>query len=1157
MTMDLREKYGKLAPKPPGLPAAPRDGGDVADSRNTNLNGTIKNTKPIIRDGKKFQGNETEFYDQFLLDMNYGSTCLRTSNDVLMPSQIMMMMADVKPFVANSQSFHRRAQSFHPNDQQHRDVSPGPQPSLKTSKSWVHPEREESGKGITGRLAIDDLDDEVCNKIESVLAINNNEMKRPNFDNVDLAPILLTVQKQMEAAYKQSRRQQDKNSDDEDNDEDTSDEESGSDYSDDSDSMEDGKHQRRRRRVPKFVKPNISAEPRPLMQLPEEAPIANWPPFIRPKCDPPSLVCPPPSYRENFSQRYNVPIKPFDNKKTTKEPEVVYDADRTQPNSLDFILQRPPTPSPNPTVSKFGDQLLTFESRFECGNLLKALHLDSCHYELQVRKDWNTAGHTQWYYFRVTGMVAGVPYRFDISNLMKKDSLYNYGLRPLVYSENAASSKGVGWHRAGENIIYFKNPTDPAAEEEDPNTRPSYTLSFTVVFESEDDTVFFAHCYPFSYSDLQAEITALKEDPFRSTLFRHTVLCKSLGGNNIDLITITTPVQTPDDLKRRKGIIISARVHPGETNSSWMMKGLIHYLTSDSREAQFLRDQFVIKIVPMLNPDGVIVGNYRCNLKGYDLNRKWSVADTEWAKTRVPEICGMRDLLTRSSETREIVFFCDLHGHNRKNGIFMYGCHSNETSTNRPVNNNKPRLLEETLSTFRERVFPYMLSKLSPDLFFFRRCQFKMQKSKEGTGRITVRKVYGILNSFTLEASFCGSDTPYGGFHYSTSDLERMGETLGKTLFEYFSSGGKVATEVHTKLQKLFDEKDPNIEPEESASSDTTSDDEKLRIKPKATRKKLTKRRNRPSVTKVQPAPDMSDPFQSGNAVKVSKIKIVPRVNPAERRPSSAGKETVKMSSIKISSQPIQAENIGSARRRSKTMAAIEYTDQRKKYDPPPPPKKNMNKVVLELSTQQASENMSKRNEETTIIGPVVDELPMFADDFPPPNSVSQLSYGITLRQITNSKNQNPILLSTSRADYLANNHNKVSRLVTIDQQEGNLSQRQKALFPKPFGKHTPIGAGSILDDDHDLPLPSGVSSSVGRLQKLNGGGGAGFGGSQSKLAMLKYARAEALMMGLVQNAADAANATLSRSQQLGIGRRGSLRRAPLSSSVELLNHSK
>ena len=50
------------------------------------------------------------------------------------------------------------------------------------------------------------------------------------------------------------------------------------------------------------------------------------------------------------------------------------------------------------------------------------------------------------------------------------------------------------------------------------------------------------------------------------------------------------------------------RVHPGETPSSWMMRGVIQYLTGDTDTARALRDRFVFKIVPMLNPDGVIIG---------------------------------------------------------------------------------------------------------------------------------------------------------------------------------------------------------------------------------------------------------------------------------------------------------------------------------------------------------------------------------------------------------------------------------------------------------------------------------------------------------------------------------------------------------------------
>ncbi len=52
-----------------------------------------------------------------------------------------------------------------------------------------------------------------------------------------------------------------------------------------------------------------------------------------------------------------------------------------------------------------------------------------------------------------------------------------------------------------------------------------------------------------------------------------------------------------------------------------MMKGIIDYLVGNSVGARLLRDNFIFKIVPMLNPDGVINGNARCNLAGVDLNR--------------------------------------------------------------------------------------------------------------------------------------------------------------------------------------------------------------------------------------------------------------------------------------------------------------------------------------------------------------------------------------------------------------------------------------------------------------------------------------------------------------------------------------------------------
>lgn len=85
----------------------------------------------------------------------------------------------------------------------------------------------------------------------------------------------------------------------------------------------------------------------------------------------------------------------------------------------------------------------------------------------------------------------------------------------------------------------------------------------------------------------------------------------------------------------KKQIVVCARVHPGESNSSYMMQGFIKYLLGNSLQARELRKRCVFNIIPMTNPDGVIVGNYRTNMAGNDLNRKYLNPDEKLHPTVV------------------------------------------------------------------------------------------------------------------------------------------------------------------------------------------------------------------------------------------------------------------------------------------------------------------------------------------------------------------------------------------------------------------------------------------------------------------------------------------------------------------------------------------
>ena len=312
-------------------------------------------------------------------------------------------------------------------------------------------------------------------------------------------------------------------------------------------------------------------------------------------------------------------------------------------------------------VPKARDKTLVFESRFESGNLRRAVQIYDFEYDLIAKPDMYTSRHTQWFFFSVTNALPNRRYTFNIINMLKSDSLFNDGMQPLMFSVES----NQGWVRCGEKIVYTSNDLKH-------DSGNFYTVTFTVTMPdtTDNDTIYFAYCYPYTYTDLKRYLHTISAAGATDSFMRTEVLCKTLSGNSCPLLTITNFETEPSRIQLRRGIVITARVHPGETNASWMMKGVIDYLCSDTLDAKILRDNFVFKIVPMLNIDGVVCGNYRCNLAGVDLNRQY----LDPSQSQHPTIYHLRKMVKEFQAAHNVLMAVDLHGHSRQKNVFMYGC---------------------------------------------------------------------------------------------------------------------------------------------------------------------------------------------------------------------------------------------------------------------------------------------------------------------------------------------------------------------------------------------------------------------------------------------------------------------------------------------------
>jgi uncharacterized repeat protein (TIGR02543 family) len=239
----------------------------------------------------------------------------------------------------------------------------------------------------------------------------------------------------------------------------------------------------------------------------------------------------------------------------------------------------------------------------------------------------NTPGtiYTYWTYFEVSN-VQDRAVTFRVTNAVDIDFLtVTSQERQLVYSYD------------GENWLRF--PT---------GTYSGGVYTFGTTFTGGND-VYVATFYPFTYTEMNDYIDSIDPSPYVEA----SVLGLSEQGREIRLVKITN---TAIPESEKETIYIIGRQHAAETCSSFMIRGLIDFLLTEDEVAQRSRDAFVYYIVPMVNPDGVVLGKSRVTSENRDANRDWHATVFETAEVNV-----VRASIDAVDASNGIDFFIDWH----------------------------------------------------------------------------------------------------------------------------------------------------------------------------------------------------------------------------------------------------------------------------------------------------------------------------------------------------------------------------------------------------------------------------------------------------------------------------------------------------------------
>jgi hypothetical protein len=207
------------------------------------------------------------------------------------------------------------------------------------------------------------------------------------------------------------------------------------------------------------------------------------------------------------------------------------------------------------------------------------IHADPCQPISSLISDVKS----HWFFFRIQRTIAGCCYRFHVKN-MTLPCGQELQLRPVCISETSYQrNPTAGWSSRliGDDISYSAN---------EPGSSLLHTLSFSLLSEFDNDSIYIALSAPYTYTHLQNVIHSLVHDPQNSDTITLQTLCHSAAGNRCDLMIIT-------DSKDKTAVVSEALDEMGDDEPTVVPRFLRSLVERTRNDIELIKSKRAVVVV--------------------------------------------------------------------------------------------------------------------------------------------------------------------------------------------------------------------------------------------------------------------------------------------------------------------------------------------------------------------------------------------------------------------------------------------------------------------------------------------------------------------------------------------------------------------------------